>query len=355
MRSPIAAPLLVAAFAFAPAASAAVNPFHAIGPARLGMTAAQVRAEHRADLDVEFVGGRVARISTQSREQRLPGGVGVGTAASALSDRLPGASCVSTRREAVCSLTEGPLRRVRATRLVIRDGKVVAIAVERSTTRLAPVLPAGRRVLLGRSTRGRPISAVRYGDPDSPRKALAVAATHGDEPLSPAVVRLLEGHDVRGVDLWVVNVLNPDGLAVGRRQNATGTDLNRNFSAGWRPGTPGDRFYPGPEPFSAPESRVVRDLTHLLRPAVSLWFHQPYGYVVPPIGGSLDVARRYARLAGYTVDNPVGPRARGQAPTWQNAAYPGTTAFIVELPAGPLSPAALQRHARATVAIAAGR
>jgi hypothetical protein len=42
---------------------------------------------------------------------------------------------------------------------------------------------------------------------------------------------------------------------------------------------------------------------------------------------------------------------RGTAPNWQNHRFPGTSSFVVELPAGPLTPAAANRHARAVLAL----
>jgi hypothetical protein len=46
------------------------------------------------------------------------------------------------------------------------------------------------------------------------------------------------------------------------------------------------------------------------------------------------------------------PDYRGTATGWQNATFPGTTAFVVELRAAPLTRAAARRHARAVLAAA---
>src|SRR3954452_8828365 len=81
-------------------------------------------------------------------------------------------------------------------------------------------LPSTRHVLLGHSAEGRPIKAVRVGDPTSPRKALAVGVIHGNEAAGLRITRALRRQRVHGVDLWVVNSVNPDGLAHGARQNA---------------------------------------------------------------------------------------------------------------------------------------
>jgi protein MpaA len=219
----------------------------------------------------------------------------------------------------------------------------------------APALPAATRVVIGHSTRGHRLVAYRVGNPDSPRKALVVGDIHGDEPEGIRVVHAIRSmRGIAGVDLWLIDTVNPDGLAAHRRQDAGGVDLNRNFATGWRrTGPPGFRYYAGPHAFSEPESQAVRALVLRLRPAVTVWYHQPYGYVIPPLGGgNLAVVHDYARLVHDAVRVPPGPRDPGQAPTWENATVAGSTAFIVELPAYPLPQGAIVRHARAAVAVA---
>ena len=72
------------------------------------------------------------------------------------------------------------------------------------------------------------------------------------------VTRALRGlRAPRGVELWIVDDLNPDGSAAGTRQNANGVDLNRNFPWRWRAqGGPGDTYHSGSGP--AVGARVER-------------------------------------------------------------------------------------------------
>jgi N-acetylmuramoyl-L-alanine amidase len=214
-------------------------------------------------------------------------------------------------------------------------------------------LDGGRVALLGHSMRGRAIKALRLGDPGSPRKALVVGQIHGDEPAGLKVIRKLRRRfaDIRGVDLWTVFTVNPDGQARGKRRNARGVDLNRNFSVGWSGGVPrSSGYYPGPRPFSEPESRLVRRLLLRLRPAVTIWYHQPWGAVLAPCRGDARLERRYSRISGLPLDRCRGQGLPGTATRWQERKLAGTSAFVVELPPGPLSSAAARRHARAAAA-----
>ena len=202
-----------------------------------------------------------------------------------------------------------------------------------------------RTVLLGRSALGRPIRAIELGDPTG-APVLVVGCIHGDECAGTAAVRALTaGPPVEGVDLWLLPNLNPDGRALGTRLNGRGVDLNRNFPSEWRPiGRPWDPQYSGPRPFSEPESRVARALVLRLRPAVTIWFHQPQG-LVRAWGGSVPTARRFAQLAGLPFRRIRWPA--GTAPNWQNHRFPGTSSFVVELPPGQLARADARRLATA--------
>jgi protein MpaA len=205
-----------------------------------------------------------------------------------------------------------------------------------------------RRVRIGTSVRGAAITSVRAGDMGSSTHALVVGCIHGNECAGTAVTRIL-ARSSPTADLWVVPNLNPDGFALGRRQNARGVDLNRNFPSEWRAGgRPWDPEYSGPRPLSEPETRTALRLIRRVKPSVTIWFHQPQS-LVRAWGQSVPAARRYARLAGMSFRAIRWPC--GTAPNWQNHRFPGTSSFVVELPAGPLTPAAANRQARVVLAL----
>jgi protein MpaA len=210
--------------------------------------------------------------------------------------------------------------------------------------------PLGRTVL-GRSVRGRAISAARLGDPAATRKILVFGGIHGDETAGLAVARRLERTWApENADLWIVEHLNPDGVAARTRQNARGVDLNRNFPYRWRRlGRRGDPTWSGPRALSEPETRLARRLIRRLRPEVTVWFHQPLA-LVDASGGDSRIERRFARRVRLPLRH-IQPYP-GTATRWQNHRYPGSTAFVVELPGGRLAPPLRDRCVRAIRALA---
>ena len=211
---------------------------------------------------------------------------------------------------------------------------------------------AARRVMFGHSVDGRPLMAWTYGSDHARRKVLVVGCIHGDECAGLAITSSLRDQPVpRGVQLWIVPEMNPDGAAAERRQNAHGVDLNRNFPYLWSPiGVP--VYYAGPRPASEPETRAAMALVRHVRPAVTIWYHQHMD-LVAMAGGDRGVARRYAQISGLRPTCLTF--LSGVETGWSNHTFPGTSSFVVELPAGPVAPGALARHLRGVRAIELGR
>jgi murein peptide amidase A len=207
---------------------------------------------------------------------------------------------------------------------------------------LASVSAAGARtVVIGRSVRGRAITARVLGPDTAPRKILLVGCIHGNECAGIAILSALARLRLpNGIQLWLVPEMNPDGTAADTRQNADGVDLNRNFPFQWRP-VSDPTYYSGPHPLSEAETRAAVRLIRHIKPAVTIWYHQ-HEDLVDMTGADRGIARRYADLAGLAAT--CLPFLPGTAPSWSNHIFSATTAFVVELPAGPVDSAALRRH-----------
>jgi protein MpaA len=219
---------------------------------------------------------------------------------------------------------------------------------------LACAAPADAEVV-GHSAQGRPIAVTHRGADDAPVSVLVVGSIHGDETAGHAVIaRLRRGPVPAGVQLWLVRTVNPDGVVHGTRQNARGVDLNRNFPRRWRGGgRPFDTYYPGRAPSSQPETDAVRALVERVKPDVTVWYHQHKRLVNLSPGADPALVRDYARRVGLPAREL--PHYRGTATSWQNHTHPGTSAFVVELPAGSLTAASARRHAEAVLAVAGAR
>jgi N-acetylmuramoyl-L-alanine amidase/Zinc carboxypeptidase len=232
-------------------------------------------------------------------------------------------------------------------------GRVLALAATAAALAAPPALP--ERIVPGHSVQGRAIVAMRRGAADAPVRVLVTGSIHGSELAGHAVIaRLRRMRPPAGVQLWLVRSVNPDGALRGTRQNARGVDLNRNFPRRWRGGgRPFDTYFPGPRPASEPETRALMRLVRRVRPHLSMHYHQALRLVNLSVGADPAVVRAYARRVGLPAA-PL-PHYRGTATSWSNHELPGTSAFVVELPGGPLSRAGARRHARAVLAVAGSR
>jgi protein MpaA len=207
------------------------------------------------------------------------------------------------------------------------------------------------RLVIGRSVQGRPIVAWSFGPDSARRRILVVGCIHGNECAGLAITSALRHvRPARGVQLWLIPEMNPDGTAADTRQNAHGVDLNRNFPFRWQP-VADPTYYSGPSPASEPETRAAIGFIRHLRPAVTIWYHQHMD-LVDLSGGDRGVARRYAQLAGLRATCLAF--LPGTATSWANHTFPGTTAFVVELPAGRVDTGALGRQLRAVRTVERG-
>lgn len=136
-----------------------------------------------------------------------------------------------------------------------------------------------RSQVIGRSVKGRAITAYLVGDPKATITDLVLGEMHGNEPAGVSTaMAIVNGPTISGRKFWVIPTMNPDGYAAGTRKNAHGVDLNRNFSYRWALVSRSSGEYGGPASFSEPESRAMRDFLLKVRPSQIVSIHQPlYG------------------------------------------------------------------------------
>lgn len=212
-------------------------------------------------------------------------------------------------------------------------------------TMLAAALAA---LTIGHSVQGRPIAAIGRSGASPHAVVLVVGSIHGNEQAGIPVAQALEHVAApAGVTLWIVPTLNPDGVAAGTRQNAHGVDLNRNFPVRWKPMT--GVFASGPRALSEPESRAAYRFIRRIHPTVTIWFHQHMN-LVEKAGRVRRFERIFSAVSGLQL-HYIGLYA-GSTVTWENATFPGTSSFAVELPAGTPTAAQTSRYVRAVLAVA---
>lgn len=206
--------------------------------------------------------------------------------------------------------------------------------------------------VIGESVEGRPIVGVRRGERDG-LVVLIIGAIHGNEDDGMAVVDKLAAMPVpSGLDLWLVDTMNPDGVVAQTRFNANQVDLNRNFPYGWGViGVPGDSQYSGTGPASEPETQAMVEFITDIQPDMVIWYHQDLFRIAPARGRDGRIRQHYAELTGLPYEAITGGTYTGVAATWARNTLDGGVAFIVEL--GPtLSDDEAQMHADAVFTVA---
>jgi murein DD-endopeptidase MepM/ murein hydrolase activator NlpD len=181
--------------------------------------------------------------------------------------------------------------------------------------------PLPTSLTIGYSVEGRPLTAYRFGS--GPYQVALVGDIHGGYEANTYDLLLelqtyFETHpeDVPPtVTLWLIPLANPDGLALNRRFNASGVDLNRNADtdldgcAGndWQPDTftsdGQHRGAGGAYPFSEPETRALADF--LKRTHIAVSYHSYASAIFPggcgTHGPTLRLAGVLARSTGYDL------------------------------------------------------
>lgn len=219
------------------------------------------------------------------------------------------------------------------------SGWVFNNIVQFSSKSVVAVTPSKRQpsgtvmdhAILGHSRQGRPIEAWLIGDPLATKVSMVIGQMHGEERFNnrTAWELIKDPRPIRGVQLWVVPTMNPDGEAIGKRHNAAGVDLNTNFGINWK--AEKGRYHSGTGPWSEPESRAIRDFVTLVRPHELVSMHSPLNAVDSYQVKSRSLHDRLVRHLGLpskSLDCRTGT-CHGTMTQWINQSLP-TAAITIE-------------------------
>jgi protein MpaA len=154
--------------------------------------------------------------------------------------------------------------------------------------------------IIGQSVQNRPIECFRFGN--GSEVILVLASIHGNEsagtPLAWKLIEYLQKDRrlLQNRTILIIPVANPDGYAIGTRENINEVDLNRNFPAGNRINI---TEY-GTRPLSEPESLALKEVVEANRPSMVISLHQPLS-CIDYDGPGQSIAENMARVCDLPV------------------------------------------------------
>lgn len=197
---------------------------------------------------------------------------------------------------------------------------------------------------LGFSVQGRTIWALEITDnPDvdefEPEVRL-IGAHHGNETIGVEVPLgvahyLLENYGTNSAvtslvderEIWVIPMMNPDGVQSGSRYNANGVDLNRNYGYMREDGSLSGAY-------SQPETRAIRDNALARNFCLSLSYHSGAEYVnylwnytpvvTPDNAYIVALSQAYDSFVGYGITEGYNwYQTKGDCNDWSYGTYGG--------------------------------
>lgn len=149
---------------------------------------------------------------------------------------------------------------------------------------------------------------------DGKGKTLIIGVFHGDEPQGKYLIdEYLKKNNAEG--LLFIPCLNPDGLQLGKRTNANGVDLNRNFpTKNWEL-TEKNEFFGGMRAGSEIETQFLTDTISEFKPELILTLHAPYK-VVNYDGPAKEISEKISQIINYPVEASIGYPTPGSFGTY---------------------------------------
>ena len=173
--------------------------------------------------------------------------------------------------------------------------------------------------VIGNSEKNRPIYLYETGRGQD--TVLIMGVFHGDEPVGANLVvqladTLFKRPSLIKEHVVLLPVVNPDGLMKGKRTNADGVDINRNFpTTDWSPVYIKKRYFPGREAASEKETQIVMMLIDHYKPDRIISIHADLR--MNNFNGPAErLAKVMAKDNGYPVTSDVGYSTPGSFGTY---------------------------------------
>lgn len=149
------------------------------------------------------------------------------------------------------------------------------------------------------------------------KTVLIIGVFHGDEPQGEYLIRkfMSQRKEPCKNQIYIIPCLNPDGKALGTRQNANGIDLNRNFPTKNRKIIEDEHYFGGTEGGSEIETQFIIDVLKEYKPDFILTIHAPYR-VVNFDGNAEKYAKDISEITGYPVEEDIGYKTPGSFGTY---------------------------------------
>lgn len=215
-------------------------------------------------------------------------------------------------------------------------------------TSLAKKYPKIKMTTIGHSVKGKPLPALKIGEGNV--KLLYIGTHHGLESITSALLmkfltELCECFENRnmiyGMDpqyiyetrcIYMIPMLNPDGVEMGHQANARGVDLNHNYNAGFEEykkiekelgiSGPAPTRYSGEAAESEPETQAICSFIRTLVPFKYIFsFHTQGEEIYSGYNGhepknSYRTAKALARYSGYIHTDPEKAASYGGLKDW---------------------------------------
>ncbi len=145
-------------------------------------------------------------------------------------------------------------------------------------------------------------------------KNLIIGVFHGDEPQGKFLIEKYFENNSES-SLYFIPCLNPDGMAVKKRTNASGVDLNRNFPTNNWQYSAKDEFFGGESPASEIETKFVMEILDEYKPQLILTLHAPFK-VVNFDGNAREISEKISKIINYPVEESIGYPTPGSFGTY---------------------------------------